>query len=171
MHSSVWGWPCQTDACLAERHLDLHSAVPCSIARHGQNINKKYFASGNWDGAGGLSCLYLKTVLHCTALYCTVLHCTVLYCTVPNNTVWYTTFLFCIESVPRREEGSTRKYQHEVEEVPEGAARWNSRDRVLVFSVLPDSSQGTDSILLIKWWRYSHSHGHSYVQSNRHVQT
>ena len=27
-----------------------------------------------------------------------------------------------IESVPRREEGSTGKYQHEVEGVPEGAA-------------------------------------------------
>ena len=30
------------------------------------------------------------------------------------------------ESVPRREEGSTGKYQHEVEGVPEGAARGNS---------------------------------------------
>ena len=45
------------------------------------------------------------------------------------------------ESVPRREEGSTGKYQHEVEGVPEGTARGNSRDRMLVFSVLPDSSQ------------------------------
>ena len=31
------------------------------------------------------------------------------------------------ESVPRREEGSTGKYQHEVEGVPEGAARGNSQ--------------------------------------------
>ena len=50
------------------------------------------------------------------------------------------------ESVPRREEGSTGKYQHEVEGVPEGAAR----DQMLVFSVLPDLSQGTDIIQLIK---------------------
>ena len=42
-----------------------------------------------------------------------------------------------IESVPRREEGSTGKYQHEVEGVPEGAARGNSRDRMLVFSCTP----------------------------------
>ena len=41
------------------------------------------------------------------------------------------------ESVPRREEGSTGKYQHEVEGVPEGAARGNSRDRMLVFSCTP----------------------------------
>ena len=40
-------------------------------------------------------------------------------------------------SVPRREEGSTGKYQHEVEGVPEGAARGNSRDRMLVFSCTP----------------------------------
>ena len=40
----------------------------------------------------------------------------------------------CIESVRRREEGSTGKYQYEVEGVPEGAARGNSRDRMLVFS-------------------------------------
>ena len=53
-------------------------------------------------------------------------------------------------SVPRREEGSTGKYQHEVEGVPEGAARGNSRDRMLVFSVLPDLSQGTDIIQFIK---------------------
>ena len=36
----------------------------------------------------------------------------------------------CTESVPRREEGSTGKYQHEVKGVPEGAARGNSRDRM-----------------------------------------
>ena len=42
-----------------------------------------------------------------------------------------------IESVPRREEGSTGKYQHEVEGVPEGAARGNCRDRMLVFSCNP----------------------------------
>ena len=43
----------------------------------------------------------------------------------------------CTESVPRQEEGSTGKYQHEVEVVPEGAARGNSRDRMLVFSCIP----------------------------------
>ena len=32
------------------------------------------------------------------------------------------------ESVPRRAEGSTGKYQHEVEGVPEGAFQGNSRD-------------------------------------------
>ena len=42
-----------------------------------------------------------------------------------------------IESVPRQEEGSTGKYQHEVEGVPEGAAQGNSRDRMLVFSCTP----------------------------------
>ena len=35
-----------------------------------------------------------------------------------------------IESVRRQEEGSTGKYQHEVEGIPEVAARGNSRDRV-----------------------------------------
>ena len=45
--------------------------------------------------------------------------------------------LYCTESVPRREEGSTGKYQHEVKGVPEGAARVNSRDRMLVFSCTP----------------------------------
>ena len=38
------------------------------------------------------------------------------------------------EPVPRREEESTEKYQHEVEVFPEGAARGNSQDRMLVFS-------------------------------------
>ena len=56
----------------------------------------------------------------------------------------------CIESVPRREEGCTGKYQHEVEIVPEGTARGNSQDRILVFSVLPDSGQGTDIVQFIK---------------------
>ena len=41
------------------------------------------------------------------------------------------------ESVPRGEEGSTGKYQYEVEGVPEGAARRNSRERMLVFSYTP----------------------------------
>ena len=55
-----------------------------------------------------------------------------------------------IESVPRREEGSTGKYQHEVEGVPEGAAQGNYRDRMLVFFCTLESSQGTDIIQLIK---------------------
>ena len=58
-------------------------------------------------------------------------------------------FLTGLESVPRREEGSTGKYQH-VEGVPEGTARGNFQDRMLVFSILPDSSQGTDIIQFIK---------------------
>ena len=37
-----------------------------------------------------------------------------------------------INSVPRQEEGSTGKYQHEVEGVTEGAARGNSRDQMMV---------------------------------------
>ena len=41
------------------------------------------------------------------------------------------------ESVPRLEEGSTGKYQHEVEGVPEGAAQGTSQDRMLVFSCTP----------------------------------
>ena len=41
------------------------------------------------------------------------------------------------ESVPRLEEGSTGKYQHEVEGVPNGAARGNSQDQMLVFSSTP----------------------------------
>ena len=90
------------------------------------------------------------TVLYCTALYHTVLHCTVLHCTILYCTVPYCTALYCTESVPWREEGSTGKYQREVEGVPEGAARGNSRDRMLVFPVLPDSSQGTDIIQSIK---------------------
>ena len=48
-----------------------------------------------------------------------------------------TTALHCTESVPWREEGRTGKYQHEVKGVPEGAARGNSRDRMLVFSCTP----------------------------------
>ena len=68
-----------------------------------------------------------------------------MYCTVVHSTVMYST-----ESVPRREEGSTGKYQHEVEGGHKGAARGNSRDQMLVFSVLPDSSQVTDIIQLIK---------------------
>ena len=47
-------------------------------------------------------------------------------------------------SVPRREEGSTGKYQHEVKGVPEGAARGNPLTECWYFPVLPDSSQGTD---------------------------
>ena len=41
------------------------------------------------------------------------------------------------ESVPRQEEGSTVKYQHKVEGVPEGTARGSSQDRMLVFSCTP----------------------------------
>ena len=41
------------------------------------------------------------------------------------------------ESVYRREEGSAGKYHHEVEGVPEGGARGNFRDRMLVFSCTP----------------------------------
>ena len=46
-------------------------------------------------------------------------------------------------SVPRQEEGSTGKYQHEVKGVPEGAARGNPSTECWYFTVLPDSSQGT----------------------------
>ena len=35
------------------------------------------------------------TVLHCTALHCTVLHCTVLHCTVLHCTALYCTVLHC----------------------------------------------------------------------------
>ena len=85
---------------------------------------------------------------HCliTALYCfvvqqsCVLHCTILYRTA----------LLCTESVPRQEEGSTGKYQHEVEGVPEGAARGNPLTECWNFPVLPDSSQGTNIIQFIK---------------------
>ena len=66
------------------------------------------------------------TALHCPALYSTVLHCTVLHCT---------------ESVPRREEGSTGKYQHEVEGTP--------KTKCWYFPLLPDSSQGTEIIQFI----------------------
>ena len=68
------------------------------------------------------------------------------------NTTIYTALntLLCTESEPRREEGSTGKYQNEVEGVPEGAARGNSPDRMLLFSVLLDLSQGTDIIQFIK---------------------
>ena len=51
--------------------------------------------------------------------------------------------LFSTQSVPRREEGSTGKYQHEVKGVPEGAARGNPSTECWYFTVLPDSSQGT----------------------------
>ena len=54
------------------------------------------------------------------------------------------TVLYCTESVHRREEGSTGKYQHEVKGVPEGAARGNPLTECWYFPVLPDSSQGTD---------------------------
>ena len=40
------------------------------------------------------------------------------------------------ESVPRQKEGSTGKYQHEVEETPETECWY--------FPVLPNSSQGTE---------------------------
>ena len=39
--------------------------------------------------------------------------------------------------VPCREKGSTWKYQHEVERVPEGAARGDSREQVLVYTCIP----------------------------------
>ena len=47
-----------------------------------------------------------------------------------------------LESVPRREEGSTGKYQHEVEGTPE--------TKCWCFPVLPDSSQGTDINQFVK---------------------
>ena len=63
------------------------------------------------------------TDLHCTVMHCTVLHCTALHCTVLHGTtlhcsVLQCTALQCTESVPRREEGSTGKYLHEVEGTP-----------------------------------------------------
>ena len=63
------------------------------------------------------------------------LHCNVLR--ILHSTAFYCTACTCSESVPRREEGSTGKYQHEVKGVPEGAARENSRDRMLVFTCAP----------------------------------
>ena len=42
----------------------------------------------------------------------------------------YSAVQCCTESVPRRQEGSTGKYQLEVKGVPEGAARGNSPDRI-----------------------------------------
>ena len=48
------------------------------------------------------------------------------------------TVLQCIESVPRQEEGSTGKYPHEGEGVPETECWY--------FSVLLESSQGTNII-------------------------
>ena len=73
------------------------------------------------------------------------------FCTAQNFTTLHNTALFfitlqSIESVPRQEEGSTGKYQHEVEGVPKGATRGNYRDQMLVFPVLPYLSQGTDII-------------------------
>ena len=50
---------------------------------------------------------------------------------------WELCLVLGIEFVPRQEEGSTGKYQHEVEGVPEGATRGNSRDRMLVFPCTP----------------------------------
>ena len=50
---------------------------------------------------------------------------------------WGHTTHCCTESVPRREEGRTGKYKHKVEGVPEGAARGNSQDGMLVFSCTP----------------------------------
>ena len=82
--------------------------------------------------------------------YCTAAQGILLYFPVLHCTFLYFTLLYCIESVPRQEEGSTGKCQHEVEGVSEGAGRWNSQDRILVFSVLPDLSQGTDIIQFIK---------------------
>ena len=39
-------------------------------------------------------------------------------------------------SVPRREEGSTGKYQHAVEEVPEGAADTSPRECTVEYTFL-----------------------------------
>ena len=50
------------------------------------------------------------------------------------------------ESVPGQEEGSTRKYQHEVEGVPEGTPE----TKCWYFPVLPNSNQCTDIIHFIK---------------------
>ena len=57
--------------------------------------------------------------LHRTELFGTLIYCTSMH--------WFQLIkpdLPCTESVYRRE-GSTGKYQHEVEEVPKGAARGN----------------------------------------------
>ncbi len=56
----------------------------------------------------------------------------------------------CTVSVPRREEWSTGKYQHEVKGVPEGAARGNPSTECWYFPVLPDSSQGIGIIQFLK---------------------
>ena len=45
---------------------------------------------------------------------------------MPEAVFGFSEVLNEFESVPRREEGSTGKYQHEVEGVPEVAAQGNS---------------------------------------------
>ena len=54
-----------------------------------------------------------------------------------TNFLCVQTCVYCTESVHRREEGSTEKYKQEVEGVPKGAARGNSRDQMLVFFCTP----------------------------------
>ena len=62
-------------------------------------------------------------------MYCST--AVLLHCYTAVLLYWCTAVLLycCTESVPRQEEGSTGKYQFEVEGVPEGAARENSRDK------------------------------------------
>ena len=54
--------------------------------------------------------------------------------------MWHIIVTKCLLQAHSGEEGSTGKYQHEVEGVPKGAARRNSRDQMLVFSCTPKSS-------------------------------
>ena len=66
-------------------------------------------------------------------------------CLCASGITTHLTAMPCIESVPWLEEGSTGKYQHEVEEGPEGTPE----TKCWQFPVLPDSSQGTDIIQFI----------------------
>ena len=99
-----------------------------------RNERQKYIPSVNtfprelWDMIASYTALQctelICTVLHCTELHFTELHytalywlalyCTALYWTELHCTSLYCTLLHCTESVHRREEGSTRKYQYPV---------------------------------------------------------
>ena len=56
----------------------------------------------------------------------------------------------CTEFAPRLEEGSTGKYQHEVERFQRAQPEGTPLTSCSYFPVLPDLSQGTDIIQLIK---------------------
>ena len=82
-------------------------------------------------------------------VYCTVVYKGVVYCGVLRCTVLWCIKVYCTEFVPRREEGSTGKYQHEVE-FPRAQPKGTPETEFLYFPVLPEWSQGTDIIPFIK---------------------